>query len=148
MTPAFCGLQHSAEPHRAVVHVPQALRGRLTDITARAAGGRLADAAWMAQQLDTEVTGEYGPEHLHMAAGRGGPVRGSPRLRRGAADGPVRPGIQHRWDWSSRDASTRLWADAGTEAWEVAALLVRHRRADEAIDGMPSIADLRAARWG
>lgn len=42
-----------------------------------------------------------------------------------------------------------LRADAEVEAWEVAALLVRHGRADEAIDGMPSIADLRAAsRWG
>ncbi|MGW0786298.1 tetratricopeptide repeat protein [Streptomyces sp. NPDC002913] len=42
-----------------------------------------------------------------------------------------------------------LRADAGTDAWEVAALLIRHGRADEAIDGMPSIAELRAAsRWG
>ncbi|MFE7616990.1 hypothetical protein [Streptomyces sp. NPDC057496] len=42
-----------------------------------------------------------------------------------------------------------LRADADVEAWEVAALLVRNGRADEAIDGMPSIADLRAAsRWG
>ncbi|MFI9724694.1 hypothetical protein [Streptomyces sp. NPDC052092] len=42
-----------------------------------------------------------------------------------------------------------LRADADVEAWEAAALLVRHGRADEAIDSMPSIADLRAAsRWG
>ncbi|MFD5970896.1 tetratricopeptide repeat protein (plasmid) [Streptomyces sp. NA03103] len=42
-----------------------------------------------------------------------------------------------------------LRADPEAEAWEVAALLVRHGRADEAIEGMPPIADLRAAsRWG
>ncbi|MFD8178004.1 hypothetical protein [Streptomyces sp. NPDC059709] len=42
-----------------------------------------------------------------------------------------------------------LRADTEVEAWEAAALLVRHGRADEAIEGMPPIADLRAAsRWG
>ncbi|MGW0782119.1 hypothetical protein [Streptomyces sp. NPDC002913] len=42
-----------------------------------------------------------------------------------------------------------LRADAAADAWEAAALLVRHGRADEAIDSMPSIADLRASsRWG
>ncbi|MFJ8828120.1 hypothetical protein ACIREE_41180 [Streptomyces sp. NPDC102467] len=38
-----------------------------------------------------------------------------------------------------------LRADADVAVWEAAALLVRHGRADEAIDSMPSIADLRAA---
>ncbi|MGW6202512.1 tetratricopeptide repeat protein [Streptomyces sp. NPDC055089] len=42
-----------------------------------------------------------------------------------------------------------LRADTDVDAWEAAALLIRHGRADEAIDSMPSIADLRAAsRWG
>ncbi|MGW5932468.1 tetratricopeptide repeat protein [Streptomyces anulatus] len=42
-----------------------------------------------------------------------------------------------------------LRADADVEAWEVAALLIKHGRAEEAMDSMPSIADLRAAsRWG
>ncbi|NYV74051.1 tetratricopeptide repeat protein [Streptomyces sp. UH6] len=41
-----------------------------------------------------------------------------------------------------------LRADDQVEAWEVAALLVRHGRAEEAMEGMPSIAELRAAgRW-
>ncbi|WP_260697034.1 hypothetical protein [Streptomyces sp. 130] len=47
------------------------------------------------------------------------------------------------------DALDLLRADPDVDAWEVAALLVRHGRADEAMDGMPSLADLRAAsRWG
>ncbi|MFE1519477.1 hypothetical protein ACFW9I_22075 [[Kitasatospora] papulosa] len=37
-----------------------------------------------------------------------------------------------------------LRADADVEAWEVAALLIKHGRAEEAMDSMPSIADLRA----
>lgn len=65
VTPAFWDLRQQAEPERTVVHVPQVLRGRLTAIAARAAGGRFPDAAWMAHQLDTEVTDEYGPEHLN-----------------------------------------------------------------------------------
>ncbi|WP_424921989.1 hypothetical protein [Streptomyces sp. wa1] len=42
-----------------------------------------------------------------------------------------------------------LRADADVEAWEVAALLIKHGRAEEAMDNMPSFAELRAAsRWG
>ncbi|MFE2453474.1 tetratricopeptide repeat protein [[Kitasatospora] papulosa] len=42
-----------------------------------------------------------------------------------------------------------LRADADVEAWEVATLLIQHGRAEEAMDNMPSIAELRAAsRWG
>ncbi|MFJ8863993.1 hypothetical protein ACIRD8_37060 [Streptomyces sp. NPDC102451] len=65
VTPAFWGLGHEASQEQAGARIPQVLRGRLTDIAATAAGGRLPDAAWMAYQLDTEVTGEYGPEHLN-----------------------------------------------------------------------------------
>lgn len=42
-----------------------------------------------------------------------------------------------------------LRADADADVREAAALLIRHGRADEAIDSMPAIADPRAAsRWG
>ncbi|WP_330237527.1 tetratricopeptide repeat protein [Streptomyces sp. NBC_00525] len=47
------------------------------------------------------------------------------------------------------EALDLLRVDPDTDAWESAALLVRHGRADEAMDGMPSLAELRAAsRWG
>ncbi|MGW1817348.1 hypothetical protein ACWCQM_27720 [Streptomyces sp. NPDC002125] len=66
VTPAFWDIrQPAAAQDQPQVHVPQVLRGRLTEIAATAAGGRLPDAAWMAYRLDTDVTAEYGPEHLH-----------------------------------------------------------------------------------
>ncbi|MFD8799920.1 hypothetical protein [Streptomyces atroolivaceus] len=65
VTPEFWGVQHEAQPEQAVARIPQVLRGHLTKIAAKAASGLLPDAAWMAYQLDTEVTGEYGPEHLN-----------------------------------------------------------------------------------
>ncbi|MEH0564415.1 hypothetical protein QBA37_35175 [Streptomyces silvae] len=65
VTPTFWGLEHETSPTRSEARIPQVLRGRLTEIAATAARGRLPDAAWMAYQLDTEVTGEYGPEHLN-----------------------------------------------------------------------------------
>ncbi|MFE7751368.1 hypothetical protein [Streptomyces sp. NPDC057428] len=66
VTPAFWGVRHEAvPPERSVARIPQVLRGRLTEIAATAAAGRLQDAAWTAYQLDAEVTGEYGPEHLN-----------------------------------------------------------------------------------
>ncbi|MEV6312612.1 hypothetical protein AB0M10_29000 [Streptomyces sp. NPDC051840] len=40
------------------------LRSRLTAVAAAAGDGRLQEAAWMAYELDTEVTEAQGPEHL------------------------------------------------------------------------------------
>lgn len=66
VTPAFWGSrQEERRPtEQPMTHIPQVLRGRLTKIVATAAAGRLADAAWMAGRLDTDVTAEHGPEHL------------------------------------------------------------------------------------
>ncbi|WP_331725942.1 hypothetical protein [Streptomyces sp. NBC_01012] len=68
VTPAFWGTggrQEECSAKETLAHIPQVLRGRLTEIAATAAGGRLPDAAWMAYRLDTDVTDEYGPEHLN-----------------------------------------------------------------------------------
>ncbi|MEU1217158.1 hypothetical protein ABZ424_33165 [Streptomyces sp. NPDC005790] len=63
VTPAFWGSRQEAGV--AMPHIPQVLRGRLTEIAATVAASRLPDAAWMAFRLDTDVTAEYGPEHLN-----------------------------------------------------------------------------------
>ena len=66
VTPAFWGIREGERPtEQTRTHIPQVLRGRLTEIAAAAAAGRLPDAAWMADRLDTDVTDEYGPEHLN-----------------------------------------------------------------------------------
>lgn len=66
VTPAFWDSRPEERPAgQPMTHIPQVLRGRLTEIATTAAAGRLPDAAWMSYRLDTDVTAEYGPEHLN-----------------------------------------------------------------------------------
>ncbi|MDP5317394.1 hypothetical protein [Streptomyces poriferorum] len=67
VTPAFWGAPELPTTQRAESQssIPNELKGPLVEIAATAAAGQLPEAAWMAYELDSEVTTTHGPDHLN-----------------------------------------------------------------------------------